>query len=88
MRYSLMRLSDGRGDSGPMCLILDPKTGSVVPEVTRPMLGHAVRVGSFYGRSYSGQDWWQCTPITEILEEREDYIKFRTTNSVYEWKTF
>jgi len=30
---------------------------------------------------------WQTTPITEILEEREDYIKFNTLNSVYElWK--
>jgi hypothetical protein len=27
---------------------------------------------------------WQTTPITEILEEREDYIKFNTRNSVYE----
>jgi hypothetical protein len=30
---------------------------------------------------------WQTTPITEILEQREDYIKFRTRNSNYElWK--
>ena len=27
---------------------------------------------------------WQTTPITEILEEREDYIKFKTRNSNYE----
>jgi len=30
---------------------------------------------------------WQTTPVTEILEEREDYIKFKTRNSNYElWK--
>ena len=30
---------------------------------------------------------WQTTPVTEIVEEREDYIKFNTLNSVYElWK--
>jgi len=30
---------------------------------------------------------WQTTSITEIVEEREDYIKFNTQNSVYElWK--
>ena len=30
---------------------------------------------------------WQTTTITEIVEEREDYIKFNTLNSVYElWK--
>jgi hypothetical protein len=27
---------------------------------------------------------WQTTPVTEILEEREEYIKFKTENSVYE----
>jgi hypothetical protein len=27
---------------------------------------------------------WQTTTITEIVEEREDYIKFNTLNSVYE----
>lgn len=30
---------------------------------------------------------WQTTSITEIVEEREDYIKFKTQNSNYElWK--
>lgn len=30
---------------------------------------------------------WQTTTITEIVEQREDYIKFNTRNSVYElWK--
>lgn len=27
---------------------------------------------------------WQTTPVTEIVEQREDYIKFRTENSSYE----
>jgi hypothetical protein len=30
---------------------------------------------------------WQTTPITEIVEEQDDYIKFKTKNSNYElWK--
>jgi hypothetical protein len=30
---------------------------------------------------------WQTTPITEMLEERDGYIKFKTENSNYElWK--
>jgi hypothetical protein len=30
---------------------------------------------------------WQTTPITEIVEQREDYVKFHTENSTYElWK--
>lgn len=27
---------------------------------------------------------WQTTTITEIVEERDDYIKFKTQNSNYE----
>lgn len=27
---------------------------------------------------------WQTTTVTKIVEQREDYIKFETTNSVYE----
>jgi len=27
---------------------------------------------------------WQTTSVTEIVEQREDYIKFNTRNSVYE----
>lgn len=27
---------------------------------------------------------WQTTTITEVLEQREDYIKFKTGNSTYE----
>ncbi len=27
---------------------------------------------------------WLTTPITEIVEQREDYIKFKTENSYYE----
>lgn len=27
---------------------------------------------------------WQTTPITEILEESEGYLKFATRNSIYE----
>jgi uncharacterized protein with von Willebrand factor type A (vWA) domain len=27
---------------------------------------------------------WQTTVITEIMEEKENYIKFKTSNSVYE----
>jgi 3-phenylpropionate/cinnamic acid dioxygenase small subunit len=30
---------------------------------------------------------WQTTSLTEVLEVRENYLKFRTNNSVYElWK--
>jgi hypothetical protein len=31
---------------------------------------------------------WMTTPITEIIEEKEDYVKFKTKNSVYELFTY
>jgi len=27
---------------------------------------------------------WQTTVVTEIIEQRDNYIKFKTENSVYE----
>ena len=27
---------------------------------------------------------WMTTTVTEILEQKEDYVKFKTTNSIYE----
>jgi hypothetical protein len=27
---------------------------------------------------------WQCTPVAEILEQKDKYVKFKTENSVYE----
>lgn len=27
---------------------------------------------------------WQTTPVTEILEEKDNYIRFATENSIYE----
>jgi len=57
-----------------------------------PRVGVAMRVGSSYGRSYSQQDWWQTTLITEILETQETpdgkSIRFKTGNSEYEWRAF
>ena len=59
----------------------------------RPQIGASMRVGSITGRTYSAQDWWQTTLITEILEERTEedgteYVRFKTGNSEYEWKGF
>lgn len=86
---SLRRTRDGVGDDGPMSDIgrINPETNQ--PEWKhgeRPTVGWVVRVGSPYARSYSAQDWWQTTPVTEILENRESYVRFKTGNSEYEWK--
>jgi hypothetical protein len=49
-----------------------------------------VLVGSVTARSYSAQDYWLTTKVTEIVEEKKDaegyyeLIRFKTENSVYE----
>lgn len=51
----------------------------------KPRVGVSVRVGSYNGRSYSDQDWWQTTPIVEILDESETHVRFRTkSGSIYD----
>lgn len=89
MSYSLSRVSDGAGDSGNMSQALrldhnrDIENGG-----DRPKVGYAMRVGSSYARTYEANDYWTTTYVQEIIEERDDYVKFRTNNSIYEWKKF
>lgn len=85
--YSLRRESDGAGDAGGMSTALWLEDDDVKYENNaRPRLGVAMRVGSVYARTYNAQDWWQTSLITEILAESENYVKFRTGNSVYVWE--
>lgn len=85
--YSLKRESDGAGDAGgmSMALWLDEQDEVQYQHNARPKVGVAMRVGSVYARTYQAQDWWQTSTITEILEDTETLVRFRTGNSVYEW---
>lgn len=84
--YSLRRESDGAGDAGGMSMALWLEGEEMQSQINaRPKVGVAMRVGSVYARTYQEQDWWQTTVITEILEDREDYVRFRTGNSIYVW---
>jgi hypothetical protein len=94
MTYSLVRERDQAGDCGPMSLGLIPvyEDDKIIElkyeQNCVPRVGIAMQVGSPYARSYQNQDYWQTTLIREILEERENYVKFKTGNSTYEWKIF
>ena len=92
-RYSLVRDDGVVGDSGPMCQILDAESYKPIPGETYPRVGCGVRVGSLYGRTFSSQDWWQTSPVLEIIDESVDddghrSVKFRTRSSIYNWKEF
>lgn len=85
----LRRVRDGAGDSG-MCFESiewnDDGTFKKIKSRKKPIVGCSVRVGSVTARSYSTQDYWLTTPVTEILEKKpkEGYYKFKTGNSEYE----
>jgi hypothetical protein len=89
MTYRLSRTRDGAGDSGNMSLaIFKDDTGKVVEEHNaRPRVGAVMRVGSLFSRTYSMQDWWQTTKITQILEDTGYFVRFKTGNSEYIWET-
>ena len=50
----------------------------------RPIIGAQLMVG----QSVDSQNWIKCSPIKEILIEEENYVKFKTENSTYEWWSF
>lgn len=93
MAYSLRRTRDGAGDSGMMsqALVRDDD-GGIKSVGSEPVVGAAMRVGSITARSYSSQDWWMTTPITEIISDvtTDDgrTVTFKTGNSEYVWKDF
>jgi hypothetical protein len=84
MRYSLRRLRDNAGDEGLMSQAINPKT--MLVESNRPQVGCVMRVGSHFARSFQYQDYWTTTPVTEIINDTEEQVHFRTGNSEYIWK--
>ena len=56
---------------------------------SKPVVGCSLLVGSVTARSYSDQDYWLTTVVTEILEEEMDaagylkFVRFKTKNSDY-----
>ena len=86
MTFSLRRISDGAGDCGLMSINIWEENGEIKFEHgEKPKLGAAVRVGSINGRSYSSQDYWTTTLVTEIIEDTNEFVRFKTKNSEYEW---
>lgn len=85
--YSLVREKDGAGDSGGMSTIFWVENDLIRYEnFAKPRVGASIRVGALYARSYAAQEYWQTTLVTEILEETENRIRFKTKNSVYVWE--
>ena len=83
---TLKRVHDGAGDQGARVEAIRWNEDGTFKEIAghSPIVGCSLLVGSVTARSYSDKDYWLTTKVTEILEEREDYVRFKTGNSEYE----
>ena len=87
--YYSMYDKKGRGDSGGMsyCISFDENNKATILDSPRPKIGCVMRVGSRFARTMQHQDWWQTTPIKEILAETTNEVVFKTrSGSIYTWK--
>lgn len=85
---TLRRVSDGAGDAGARSEIILYEGGKLKERKQgRPTVGWCILVGSVTARTYANQDYWLTTPVTEILEDTGDMVRFRTQNSEYIWTT-
>lgn len=79
-----------KGDSGGMSRAYWIEDNEVRYEAAKPRVGVRMRVGSTTARSFSAQDYWQTTPVTEIIKEEvlggRISVTFKTANSTYLWK--
>ena len=79
-KYKLVREHDGLTVNGNRILWIDwDIDGTFHSSHYEPKLDRSLIVDP-QGMNYT----WMTTILTEIIEQREGYIKFRTSNSVYE----
>jgi hypothetical protein len=80
INYKLVRERDGlTKQSEDVCWLEFDDNGKFKSKHKEVAVGRSLLMSPF-----SQFFTWQTTDIKEIIEQREDYIKFRTTNSIYE----
>jgi hypothetical protein len=80
--YSLRRVGDGVGCVGRhsnAVKINQPESPNKIMSIG-PTVGCSMIVRQDFAT------WWQTTEITEILEDRPTFVRFKTLNSEYEWE--
>lgn len=78
--WKLVRKHDGLTKQSTMVTWLEwGKDGRFKARHDTPALGRSLLMSPF-----TPFFTWQTTDVTEIVEQRDDYIKFKTTNSTYE----
>lgn len=83
LNWRLVRERDGLVNESKYIKWLEwNEDGKFKAEHSEPEVGYSLLMSPF-----NYYFTWQTTPITEIVEQRGDYIKFKTRNSNYElWK--
>ena len=81
--WKMIREHDGLTNQSKEIMWLDfNDEGRFEAKYDKPAIGRSLLMSPF-NQFFT----WQTTPITEIVEEQDDYIKFKTKNSNYElWK--
>lgn len=80
MNWKLVRERDGLTKQSNNVLWIEwDDSGRFKEKWDTPSIGRSLLMSPF-------NDFftWQTTMVTEIVEQREDYIKFKTENSIYE----
>ena len=78
--YRLVRERDGLTKQSEDIMWLEfGEDGFFKEKHTEPAIGRSLLMSPFNQFFV-----WQTTAVTEIVEQREDYIKFKTKNSNYE----
>ena len=78
--YKLIRERDGLTKTSVSVKWLEfDEDGKYKADFEDIAIGRSLLMSPF-GPSFT----WQTTPVIEIIEQREDYIKFKTENSNYE----
>ena len=79
-KYKLVRERDGLSNVGHKIGWIEwNEDGTFKERHDEAAVGRSL-ILDFRGISYT----WMTTTVTEILEQKEKYIKFATTNSIYE----
>ena len=78
--WKLVRERDGLAKQSNSIKWLEwNEDGTFKAKHDEPAIGRSLLMSPF-NQSFT----WQTTTITEIMEQRDDYIKFKTGNSTYE----
>lgn len=83
IKWKLVREQDGLTKQSAEVMWLEfNEDGTFNSKHDEPAVGRSLLMSPF-NQFFT----WQCTSLTEIIEQRENYIKFKTLNSIYElWK--